>query len=112
MAKTAGKSAARKSTSKKRAGKRRSGGPETDPPIIIKSGGLPGDDGDGGYSMEMECKLPMDYSFEASDVYPNQYYYPDMTVGEITGVVITIDGVVVFDEKLSGSVWRIALSES
>jgi hypothetical protein len=113
MAKTAGKSAARKSsTSKKRDRKRRSGGPQADPPIIIKSGGLPGDDAEGGFSMEMDCKSPMDFSFDPTKVLPNQYYYPDMTVGEINQVVITKDGIVVFAEKLAGSVWQIELSES
>ena len=113
MAKTAGKSAARKSSTSKKANRKRgSGGPQTDPPIIIKSGGLPGDDVEGGFSMEMDCKSPMDFSFDPTKELPNQYYYPDMTVGEISEIVITKDGVTVFDDKVSGSVWQISLLES
>ena len=110
MAKQASKSASkRSSSSKNRTRRRRSGGPETDPPIIIKGGAL-GAPADETYSMQMECRSPMDFSFVPSVARPFQYFYPSANLGEITEVSIVKDGTVVFNDKLAGSVWQVVLT--
>jgi len=113
MAKKAGKSSTGKSSSlKKKKKKKKKGSSDTgqDPPIIIKSGALPGADGE-SYAMEMYCHDPMDfyYSPASEPKWPNQYSYSDTTLGEITEIVLTVGGTVVCTQKVEGEEWELTI---
>jgi len=61
--------------------------PDVDPPIIIKSGALPGDPP----SMEMSCKDVMNFTSEPGPgiARPNKYTYPGGALGVISEISIT-----------------------
>jgi len=110
MAKSSGKSTQKKSsTSKSAPAKRKRGGPETDPPILIKSGGLPKRGplaGEPLSLMDMQCKDPMDFSWVESDTHPFEYYYPQ-EIGEVMNqITLTIAGMSK-SYDVTGKVWSI-----
>jgi hypothetical protein len=87
-------------------------GGHTDPPIVVKSGGIAPPDAVTAdmFSMEMDCLKSMNSSFDSKDTpHPFHYCYPIETIPIITGMEIVIDGQCIFKDSVEKKQWTISM---